>query len=263
VEPNQDPDRDQNGSNDVLLQIMLAFTLILAFVVNQKMADGEVLEAQLGAMEERIKDICNTPAGEIALKEIEVRKAVQRLQLEKAWLRVWAEHDLQILSRQLRDVERIHLAADPGHLPASDAYAALKAEAVRLFCDPARFDAEVEKLLLKCLRQAKIEPPKAPGRVDVVLGPGAADFFFEDHIASEANLLSLARTIGDDLVAERKRVEHLQFQLVEKIAMARLADGPKAAGKDDPREVLLDMVAELKTALGLLPEVERQLQSHT
>jgi hypothetical protein len=251
----------------VLLPIFLSFTLILSYMVSQQQDKDAELERRIKKMGGKIKDIAGTTAGEIALKEVEVQKALQRAKLENAWLQFRVQRPMFALLQRIPTAAFIALerGENGSHLPKQGSYGDLRRGIDQLYRVNAGpndvVDNEVWLLVAECLRRAKMKPPDAvwARRVGRAAGPEAQAFAFEPDVATQENIESLEKVIREDLRGERKQIERLQLELVIKIAAARIADGADSGGDDNAVLALHELVGELSRELSLLPEVEHLL----
>jgi hypothetical protein len=265
--------------HQVLLAIMLAFTMLLAFVIHQSQGAGdrekalaEELDAARGenrALQEALERLEHTPAGQIARGEREAQEDAQRSRLENVWLRELPRRLLKQRLKELGTGEHVRLAADRGHLPADERFSEVCQEVARLYGSAEEPEgvapAEVEALVVHCCREWSRErgcPDPAEGfarRIAAACRDRKRDFLFLPEVPSYCNLRHLADVVRKDLLQERGEVVALQHGLVFRIARARVEDAPGAADQDDPREILRSLIGELRQALCLLPEGVRDL----
>lgn len=266
---------DFSDTDNVLLQITLAFAIILGYLLSDGLATQVTLAGRAKKSEAALGKILHTPLGQGAMQQAKNEIEIQRLKLLNAWGEVRSERPVRHRLTELSDVETIKLCEDDGRLPDDDRYRELLLLATPVFptTDPREIVSrpEVHRLLQKSWNQ--VEDFVKDGQTKAVsaavegafslLPPGesgpAEAILFDPSIPCSANLLSVAGAIRRDLQDERKRLALLQLQVVERVALARLATRQVGSAQSDPRRALHDLVSELSEPLGLLPEVEEQL----
>jgi hypothetical protein len=279
----RDPPASANafGSDNVLLQIALAFTIILGYLLSDGLSTQENLADRLEQSEQEkgryrgaLDNISKTPAGKNAVRVAVLEEEIQRLKLLSAWNDIKPHRQLRRYLDSLGNVATIHLAREHGYLPDDPRYRELL-EAARVFPPNALPDSvsrlEVSSLLQKAW--GRVQDFDQRGQEKAVTAATTAAFAllppaqldraellsFNPKVPLQVNLRFVADLIRRDLEEERLQLVMLQLRLVERIALARLSDQPEGTGQSDARQLLRELVSEFKEPLGLLAEVEEQL----
>lgn len=261
--PHEPPEAQDHTWENVLLQISLAFTIILGYVISQNTSRVRSLEGQLEVSAEVVRKLKTTPAGEFAVGQVRAQREGQRVQLLAEWWRLRPERPLYRALVRLRDVDRIHL--DEQSLPQDATFAALLTEQRRVFPGPqGEVSAdEVLTLLTAVCRRAgylKDQPEKRMTELrDAARQEVLRDVLFDPHWPDPDNLKAVAHAIRQDLLDERGELRALQHLLVARISLARLGTSPGADGSGNPAEVMRQFLAEVRGPLGLFSEVEKNL----
>ncbi len=270
-----------SDTDNVLLQITLAFTIILGYLLSEGLAMQAVQSTRLKERDQAIakhkgalEKLENTSLGEFAVSEAEKAEEIQKLKLLHAWDRLKPQRLLRHRLYELQNVDRIRLAADRRFVPDDRSYTELLNEAARVFhAAPAPHTVnpdEVTRLLIEVWNLAGFDNSQQQQAVAEATRRAFSPQFsadeddlveklnFDPKVPSMKNLGYVATVIRQDLEDERSQLAPLQFRLVKMIAIARLGGEFEPENITGP-EALRAFVTELKDVLGLLPEVQQQL----
>jgi hypothetical protein len=220
-----------------------------------------------------VNDFRSTEVG----KEREQRIAAEKdLQSEKL-LRIWAEQrEERPFYRSLsglRNAEFIELSDDQDALPVGEAFQTLNEEIDRIFLgesadvSPREIAALIELVLVK----AGFDTQASMQLIgEDVVPSDVAPLYLDRSTPTIENLRKLKLQIASDLLEERGVLEQLQYDLVDKVAAARLdrlARFPSEhvtaldpAVQDVGVAMLLQILEDLKTKMRLLRETAEGLR---
>lgn len=265
-----------------MVQITLAFVIILGYLLSQGMANSKELAKQVktqkiqnAQLSQIISDFSQTEAG----REREQRIAAQResnfLRLLNRWLRVRDEQRFHTLAQMYSNATLVELSDEMHSLPVDATFQELNAEVKRIFGDEkgAVNANEVESLVNQVLtaegvnlredddlERLRKEDPQAFNLRD------PAGYFTQDDIAV------LRNQIVGDMGDEREKFVRIQLALIDKIFAARLkklAERPledqpalemKLDGQDLGRRMLDKILDDLRSEVQLLKEAEIELR---
>lgn len=281
-EPDSAGDTDGEGSvTSILLQIALKLAIMTALVngllraqlldSKKRIGEGKSEAAAARAGErragERLTEFMEMPLS-VAYKD--ANRSAEEAQLYLLFLhleQVKAEESISNLLAAIPDVEKV--ALDSGSLPNDERYSMLMERSAVLFpaAAPGRVDRErIEGMLLRvCVRAGFPATGKSKERVREAVSLAfsssspSTDDITKDRIDPPVglplfvNLCKTARLLMDSLVAERTQLARLQLRLARRVLSLRSFEGIEGT---DPRLVLLAIVADLRSPLCLLSEVE-------
>lgn len=274
--------RSDTEWESVMVQITLAFVIILGYLLSQGMANSKELAKQVktqkiqnAQLSQIISDFSQTEAG----REREQRIAAQResnfLRLLNRWLRVRDEQRFHTLAQMYSNATLVELSDEMHSLPVDATFQELNAEVKRIFGDEkgAVNANEVESLVNQVLtaegvnlredddlERLRKEDPQAFNLRD------PAGYFTQDDIAV------LRNQIVGDMGDEREKFVRIQLALIDKIFAARLkklAERPledqpalemKLDGQDLGRRMLDKILDDLRSEVQLLKEAEIELR---
>lgn len=274
--------RSDTEWESVMVQITLAFVIILGYLLSQGMANSKELAKQVktqkiqnAQLSQIISDFSQTEAG----REREQRIAAQResnfLRLLNRWLRVRDEQRFHTLAQMYSNATLVELSDEMHSLPVDATFQELNAEVKRIFGDEkgAVNANEVESLVNQVLtaegvnlrededlERLRKEDPQAFNLRD------PAGYFTQEDIAV------LRNQIVGDMGDEREKFVRIQLALIDKIFAARLkklAERPledqpalemKLDGQDLGRRMLDKILDDLRSEVQLLKEAEIELR---
>ncbi len=274
--------RSDTEWESVMVQITLAFVIILGYLLSQGMANSKELAKQVKTQKKQnaqlsqiISDFSQTDAG----REREQRIAAQResnfLRLLNRWLRVRDEQRFHTLAQMYNNATLVELSDELHSLPVDATFQELNAEVERIFPDEkgAVDSNEVKSLVNQVLtaegvslqgnedlERLRKEDPQAFNLLD------PAGYFTPEDIEV------LRNQIVGDMGDERKKFVRIQLALIDKIFAARLkklAERPledqparemKLDGQDLGRRMLDKILVDLRSEVQLLKEAEAELR---
>jgi len=269
---------------EILVQITLAFVIILGYLITVSVTESSNLAARARLQEKRC-NLMEKILGELGQTELgqaraEAVAAQEQVQLERL-LRVWAERRVQRslyrLLQQFDNAELIPLSSDLRCLPTSDSFQVLNREVGRVFLVGAQkvSTKEIQALLISILERAGFNLKTTALTPDAeILSATAAELYFDKNMPTRDNLKMLKLRMVADLEEERQQLCRLQYALVGKIAAARrdrLAVLPLPSNGErevetqsdetDPGLRMLDQVLDdLKKEMQLLPEATDRIR---
>ncbi len=281
-------DVETNEVDQVLLQIALAFTIILGYllydgVLMQMITADQLAGAQIrvAGLEKTIDRIKGKPVGEVTVENADLERMVQQMELLSAWKDHRLTRDLFRNLLVLRDTGLVRLDPSRRHVPDDPRYASLVKEARRAF--PAVENGErvsrveVNQIVVQVWN--KVAHHRKDGQRDAAEAATNAAFdadlfrrafpegfieriAFEPDVPSSENLAALARQIGQDLEEERLWLGDAQDRLVKRICEKRIASLQFVQGQTEGRDTLKQLAAELSTSMDLLPEVVAKINTN-
>ncbi|MCU0960476.1 MAG: hypothetical protein MUF48_10265, partial [Pirellulaceae bacterium] len=216
----------------IMVQITFAFVIILGFLISKGMSESQNL-AQEADRQRRVNAVLQSIVEGYAKSELgqerELRIATQRqLQLERLlnrWFDLRHRRGFHELLVKFRKADLIPLADDLGCLPVGTDFLTFKSEIERIFlADREAVSAqEVRDLMLRVVEAAGFRPDAAAPLLDAsdVSRPALA-LVDDPRVVTEENLTALKNQIVGDLQDERVGLADVQYDLVAKIATARL-----------------------------------------
>jgi hypothetical protein len=265
---------------NVMVQITLAFVIILGYLISMGINESRNLAAETAMQRKEnqllakiVKDFSGTEAGKERAKRIVAQQQVQLQRLLNRWYRMREDREFYRLLKQYHDAEWVVLADDLQSLPAASSFSRFNEEIDRIFPDGEETvaRAEVQRLLDGVLTaegfdlNALTELP--PG-----IAPEAEPQLDDPTTPTQKNVDMLRLQIKGDLAAERKDLMEIQYALVEKIAAARTvklaalplgAEGDAAIDLDAPNlgKVMLEhILADLHKDMRLLTETAARIR---
>jgi hypothetical protein len=262
---------------EVLLQVTLAFTVILGFLLSDENAFNATLGHKLTQAEQVYGELRTTGKDALVEQADLAAENAERMRLLNAWITIRSQHPL-FCQIQILEQENGPLALlSSTQLLSDKAFLAMRDDTNRLFGhgqpsdEPGDNLAQTIALLTgRSVEEAGYHVPQSPGELPGWLNnsePIKAMGFLERHarvrarIASWENVRFLLDEIHGDFDALRRRAARVQLRAVRKIAESKAAQGPNAGVSADPNRSLVDLLDELDADLKLLPEVRQELQS--
>jgi len=256
----------------VMVQITLAFVIILGYLISKGVTESQDLAAESARqrqqnqlLEKIVADFSATEAGEERAQRIAAQRETQAMRLINAWLRIRDERLFRRLVQQYRQAELVPLSDDLKSLPAASSFQELNAEIDRIFLsekgDVSR--DELDQLVADVLTAEGFDPeaPEPEG-----LAPDVDKQYDNPRALTLDNLNMLKAHIIGDLTEERRELVQIQYALVERIAAARFdkllvlplgTEADLAIDVNQPdlgRAVREHILEELRTEVRLLPE---------
>ena len=272
-------DRNHDASSvspeEVLLQVTLAFTVVLGFLLS----DENALNASLGsrlAQAEAVYGELQAASKDTLIEQADLAaEHAERMRLLNAWLEIRSQH---LLFRRVQIFEEADgpLAVLPYQQLLQDAtFVGMRDDIDTLYCDAQQADEpasnlarEIVLLTGQSVAKAGYQVPQRIGELPAWLvdaEPIKAMMFLERHaraqtpLASWDNVRFLLGEIQGDLDALRRKAARVQLRAVMKLAEAKAAQGPTPGFSSDANMSLIELLDEFDAALKLLPEVRQQL----
>lgn len=275
------PTEDGSGGEDVrvedlLLQISLAFMILMGFLLSREMLRQGALQELVRRADQQIAWFKGSSKSELARKLRLAEEREQKYRLWKAWLELREKHRLFQILVFLED-NAVGIAAIEAHrLTTHPLFETFRDELSRVFLAepsagrdrPEPVALEVARLAIVTTAHAGLKLPEPETEIARWLETTAARQLcgflrthapFDEEVASRENLLFLAGEIHKDLAAQRQRAGQVQVLAVAKIAEARAADTWTSGAGATARQALRLVLNELDDELRLLPEVRHLL----
>jgi hypothetical protein len=274
--------RSDTEWESVMVQITLAFVIILGYLLSQGMADSRQLADEVATQKmqnTQLSQIISAFAQTDAGREREQRIAVQRenrfLNLLNRWLRVKDDQRFHTLAQMFSDATLVQLSDDLHSLPVDATFQELNAEVARLFPyeKGAVASAELDALLTQVLSAegGSLQPNPDLERMRKE-NPQAFRFLDASGAFTAEEIDALRKHITGDMSDERAKFVRIQLALIEKIFSTRLqklADLPlddqlppelELEGQNLGRRMLERILSDLRADVQLLEEAEEQLR---
>ena len=260
----------------VMVQITLAFVIILGYLVSKGISDSRDLAQQIdqqqknnSRLQQIVADFSSSETGRERIQRIAAQRQLQIQKLLNRWLRIRENRRFHQLVNIYRNAELVPLSDDLQSLPVESSFNELNAEIERIF------PAEKGQVSLEELQKLTNEVLTAEGfDINAVaelialakISSQAAALYDDPHTPTWDNVNMLKLQIAGDLNSERSELVQIQYALVEKIAAARLkklatlplaAEGEATVDVNTPdlgRVMLERILEELRTEMRLLPE---------
>ena len=271
---------DQGGCvspEEVLLQVTLAFTVVLGFLLSDENAFNASLGNRLAQAEQVYGELQAASKDTLVEQVDQAVENAERMRLLNAWLGLRSEH---LLFRRVQNVEEsdnLLASLSPQQLLSEPLFVEMRDEVERLYGSAqqsdeptARLAEEISSLTGHSIVKAGYRIPQRSGDLPAWLSntkPVRAMNFLERHgrvqarIASWDNIRFLVDEIHSDFWALRRRVARVQLRAVMRLAEGKAAQEPQPGVSSDARRSLTDLLDEFETVLKLLPEVRQQLES--
>jgi hypothetical protein len=260
----------------VMVQITLAFVIILGYLISKGITESQSLAAesamqrkQNALLEKIVADFSNTEAGRERTRRIEAQRQLQMQRLLNRWLKIRGERLFYRLLQQYRAAELIPLSPDLRSLPSESSFDDLNREIDRIFpFGKEKVSSDELQRLMDDVLTAEGFDLQAVTELFALgkISPQAAALHDDAQTPTWENLNMLKLQIAGDLNSERSELVRIQYALVEKIAAARLkrlaalpleaeADTTLEVNTPDLGRVMLERILkELRAEMRLLPE---------
>ncbi len=274
--------------DSVMVQITLAFVIILGFLVSKGITETKsLIEERKSLIEERerqqavnqhlvgkVKEFQQTEAGQEREMRIQAQFDLQLQKLLTSWLTLRDRRLFRQLLKQYRRAEWVQLADDMDALPVASSFSELTTEIDRIFPGDATqvSSEELNSLTDQVVAMAGFQSSTAMGLEQLKkIAPGAERLLVDPALLTNDNLMSLRNQIIADLNDERIDLAQIQYDLVEKIAAARRQklltlplDAYPADDDTDPSDVQTNMLerilGQLREQMRLLPETMERIR---
>jgi len=262
---------------EVLLQVSLAFTIILGFLLSDESAFSIAIGRRLQRAEAVYGELLGSSKDDLVRETDRAIGLADRMRLLNAWLKVRGAHGLFL---------RVQEFGGPGdlmkHMSARDLLSNADFIYMRdridvLFGKTASSDeptgdlaGEIARCIVMSVAEAGFDMPDWKDEVPLWLqgtqsrqalelldGHGRA----RAGVTSSENLQFLAEEIQSDFVALRRGAARVQLKAVMSISTARIAREVTPGVSSDVERALAGLLDELDVDLKLLPEVRQQLES--
>ena len=253
----------------VMVQITLAFVIILGYLVSKGISDSRGLAQRIAIQEQVINAFASSETGRERIQRIEAQRQLQIQRLLNRWLRIREERRFYRLVRLYRNAELVQLSDDPKSLPVESSFNELNQEIDRIFpFEKGRVSPdELRKLVNDVVIEEGFDLAAVRVLQDLARDSREAAALYDDPSAlTRENVNMLKRQIEEDLTSERSELVPIQYALVQKIAAARLkkllsrppneeGDAPIDVNTPDLGRVMREHILEdLRTEVQLLPE---------
>ena len=268
----------------VMVQITLAFVIILGYLVSKGITDSRELTQQIAQqkrsnsrLQQIVTTFANSELGREQKQRIAAQQEVRYFKLLNRWLRVKEERKFYKLIQIYRNAELVQLSHSLESLPVESSFQELNTEIARIF--PLEV-GKVSPLELKSLLNQVVEEEgfsirKVEELEELMkISPDAAEFYDDPKAFRMSDIKMLAVQITTDLNEERTELVEIQLALIDKIFAARLeklATMPleneqpiesDVSGPDLGRRILEKILTDLRTEVQLLPEAEERLRAN-
>jgi hypothetical protein len=264
----------------IMVQITLAFVIILGYLISKGMTDTAVqrrinarLESRNAALESLVADFGSSELGQERSQRIQLQWDLQLERLLASWERACGERTFHRLLEQFHDAEMVSLSDDLASLPTESSFQELNTEVDRIFLSGTeKVSAEEITRLLHTVVAAAGYDPEAVIDQDTWerLSPEERALYDDPKKLLPDNLRKLTLQITAALDQERRRLVDIQYALVGKIAAARLEKlaalplntetGIDVNTPDLGRFMLERILQDLRRGIRLLPETAERLR---
>ncbi len=260
----------------VMVQITLAFVIILGYLISKGIIESQNLAAETARLRKDyanlnqvVAEFAESEVGQERMQRIAAQRELQLQRLLNRWLSIRSERLFRRLVQQYRHAELIQLSDDLRSLPIESSYHDLNAEIDRIFLNGTEkvSPQELQTLINSVLTAEGFDLSAVVELLELErISPEGALLHDDPSAPTLQNLTMLKLQIAGDLDAERKELVQIQYALVEKIADARrkkLLTRPLEAGggaavdgsiPDLGRVILERILNELREEMRLLPE---------
>jgi len=265
------------SAEEVLLQISLAFLILLGFLLSCETNKKTALQEVFRDVDKQIETLAKSSKCDIAAEAHKARISEQKWRLWLAWEnKIKAEHIFFHTLIILEERDSVLGVINGDALRKNHIFNEFRRETLRIFLGHQSdstlknpLTTEVRHLVERTLEVAGLAFPHNRSDLDKWLtdpiARKAQAFFrerspFDMKVASPENLHFIADVIYKDLVEARTRAVKIQVIAVTKIAEAKVLHDD--ALQNDPSsalQVLEKVVSELDKPLWLLPEVKNLL----
>lgn len=275
--------RSDTEWESVMVQITLAFVIILGYLLSQGQVNSRELAREVASQKKhnsQLTQIISSFAQTDIGREMEQRVAAQRenrfLRLLNRWLRVKEGQRFFTLVQMFSDAALVQLSEDFHSLPADATFQDLNAEVSRIFPYEKGTVAPTElETLLTQVVAAEGGDPQAIRDLEEMrrTNPDALRFYEVQGAFAVEEIEALRKQMAGDMSDERAKFVRIQLALIDKIFAARLkklaqlpldAQPPvevEMGSQDLGRRVLDRILLDLRAEVQLLEEAEEQLRN--
>lgn len=271
-------DRDEVITpEEVLLQVSLAFTIILGFLLSDESALTIAIGRRLRRAEAVYGELLGSSKDDLVRETDRAIGLADRMRLLNAWLKVRDVHPLFLRVQEFGGPGGLMRHMSPRDLLSNADFMDMR-DAIDVFFggtassdEPAdELADEIARCVVASVAEAGFGMPdwtdeaplwlrRAQSRqaLELLDGHGRA----REGVALSENLQFLAEEIQADFVALRGRAARVQLRAVVSISTARMAREITPGVSSDVERALAGLLDELDAHLKLLPEVRQQLES--
>jgi len=260
---------------EVLLQVTLAFTVVLGFLLSDENTFNASLNQRLTQAEQVYSQLQNESKITLVEQADAAVEYAEQLKLLNAWLEIRANHPIFLRVQSLEDSNGPLKTLSSKQLISHSMFLQLRNNITFLFRDAQYSDEpadnlaeEIATLTEKCVAKADYKIPEYPDDIPEWLNNTKtfkAMNFLERHsknqtgIAQWKNIQFLIDEIHDDFFALRRRIARFQLRMVMEIAEEKAMQVSNTGISSDANQSLTIILDELDQSLTLLPEVRKQL----
>ncbi len=266
----------------VMVQITLAFVIILGYLISKGIIETQNLAAETAQLRKDrarlnqvVVEFSKSEAGQERRGRIAAERELQMQRLLNKWLDIRGKRLFCRLVQQYRNAEFIQLSDDLRSLPVESSFNDLNSEIDRIFLSGTEkvSPEELQTLMNSVLTAEGFDLSAATDLLELGrMSPEAAELYDDPTTPTWKNLNMLKLQIAGDLAGERKELVQIQYALVEKIADTRrkkLLTLPLETGSDatmdvntpDLGRVILERIlSELRDEVRLLPETADRIR---
>ncbi len=273
--------RSDTEWESVMVQITLAFVIILGYLLSQGMANSKELAKQVKTQKKQnaqlsqiISDFSQTEAGRERVQRIAVQRRYNFLRLLNRWLRVKDEQRFHTLAQMYNNATLVELSNELHSLPVDATFQELNAEVERIFSYEKGIvnGPEVTSLLNQVLIAEGVNLQRAEQLERMRKEDPQAYSLLDSEDVTPDDIDRLRNQIVGDMGVEREKFVRIQLALIDKIFAARLkklAERPledqpalemKLDGQDLGRRMLDKILDDLRSEVQLLQEAEIELR---
>ena len=273
-----DQSDDASGVNpeEVLLQVTLAFTIVLGFLLSDQNTFNTSLGQRLAQAEQVYGELQEASKDSLVEQADLAAENAERMRLLNAWLEIRSQHPLFRQVQTLAETEDLWALMSYQQLLSDVTFVAMRDEIDHLYGEAQQSDEpaatlaqEIASLAGKSIVEAGYRVPQRAGELPSWLAGAnsikAMSFLarhgrVQAHIASWDNIRFLIDEIQSDFSALRRRAARVQLRAVMKIAEGKVTQAPDPGVSSDAKRALTDLLNEFDTVPKLLPEVRQQLE---
>jgi len=261
---------------EVLLQVSLAFTIILGFLLSDESAFSSAIGQRLRRAEAVYVELVGSSKVVIIREADRAIGMADRMRLLNAWLKVRAEHPLFLRVQQFGGPGGLMKHMSPRDLLSNADFIYMRDRVDMFFGGTASSDEpadeladEIARCVVKSVAEAGFDMPDWKDEVPLWLRNAQsrkAMELLDNHgrtqagVASRENLQFLAEEIQSDFVALRRGAARVQLKAVMSMSTARMSQKIAPGVSSDIERALAGLLDELDADLKLLPEVRQQLE---
>jgi len=275
--------RSDTEWESVMVQIMLAFVIILGYLLSQGIADSKKLASEVATQKKQntqltqiITAFAQTDAGQERAQRIAVQRENRFLNLLNRWLRIKDDQRFHTLAQMFNNATLVELSEELHSLPVDATFQELNAEVARIFPygKGTVASTELESLLNQVLTAegGSLKENEDLERMRKE-NPQAFRFWDAAGLFTADDIDELRKHIAGDMSDEREKFVRIQLALINKIfaeRLKKLAERPlddqpalklELDGQDLGRRMLDKILDDLRSEVQLLQEAEEQLRA--